>query len=186
MMWSVAERCQVSESFVIAVAGVAGSGKTTLGRALASAFRAPLLDLDAITNPLLDRIPGSTLQGHWLSSPHRGAIREGRYAALREVARDVVGTAGAAVLVAPFTAELTGGPEWRALCDAVGPSSVDLIQIIGDPKLFALRRAARGEARDDYRPADHASPQPAVPVIPIDARLPTEQQVERVRQLLGR
>lgn len=185
MMWFVTERCQVHKPLVIAVAGVAGSGKTTLGRALASAVRAPLLDLDAITNPLLERIPDGALEGHWLSSPHRRAIRDGRYAALRAVARDVVGTAGAAVLVAPFTAELMGGPEWRALCDAVGPASLNLVQIVGDPKLFALRRAVRGEARDQHRPADHVSGPPAVPVIPVDARLTTEQQVKLVRRVLG-
>ena len=43
---------------VVAVAGVAGSGKSTLGRALAVGLGLPLLDLDAVTNPLLDRLVG--------------------------------------------------------------------------------------------------------------------------------
>src|SRR6185437_16887052 len=99
----------------IAVAGAAGSGKSTLGRALATALGLPLLDLDAVTNPLLDRLVGPVLPAHWLAAPHGELIREARYAALRAVAHDVVATAGGAVVVAPFTAELTGGSEWTAL-----------------------------------------------------------------------
>src|SRR5438093_9755455 len=74
-------------SVAIAVAGVAGSGKSTLGRALATVMCLPLLDLDAVTNPLLDRLAGPALRGHWLESPYGRDIRDGRYAALRAVAR---------------------------------------------------------------------------------------------------
>src|ERR1700754_3340190 len=111
--------CQGGPPVTLAVAGAAGSGKSTLGRALATALRLPLVDLDAVTNPLLDHLVGSVFPAHWLAAPHGELVREGRYAALRAVAHDVVATAGGAVLVAPFTAELTGGSEWTALLAAV-------------------------------------------------------------------
>src|SRR4051794_41861339 len=84
----------VGDTAVVVVAGVAGSGKSTLGRELATAMRVPLLDLDTLTNPLLDRMVGPVLPAHWLAAPHGELIREGRYAALRAGARDVVGAAG--------------------------------------------------------------------------------------------
>ena len=53
--------CQGGHPGTVAVAGVAGSGKSTLGRALATALHLPLVDLDAVTNPLLDRLVGPVL-----------------------------------------------------------------------------------------------------------------------------
>ena len=185
-MWRSATGCQPAESVVIAVAGLAGSGKSTLGKALAVALPAPLLDLDSMTNPLLDAIPDETLGGHWLASPHSGAIRDGRYAALRAVARDVVGTAGQAVLVAPFTAELQGGADWELLRAAVGTADLCVVHIAGTEELFASRRADRCEVRDQHRvPAPPASP-PAVPVVTVDGELSTGQQLLRVLAALGR
>jgi mannitol-1-/sugar-/sorbitol-6-phosphatase len=182
MMWRSATGCQPRDALVIAVAGVAGSGKSTLGRALAIALKAPLLDLDALTNPLLDALPADTLGGHWLSSPHRAAIRDGRYAALRSVARDTVTTVGRAVLVAPFTAELAGGAAWDQLVDAVGIRSATGLRVVhltGDEDLFARRRAGRGEVRDRHRRPPGPVPV-AVPVLEVDAELTTDQQVVRV------
>jgi mannitol-1-/sugar-/sorbitol-6-phosphatase len=175
------------EAFVIAVAGVAGSGKSTLGRALAAALHLPLLDLDAVTNPLLDRLVGPVLPGHWLAAPHGELIREGRYAALRAVARDVVATAGGAVLVAPFTAELAGGTAWRELAAAVAPAEVRVVHLDGDPALLARRRAERGAPRDAHRPADAAESEasPAVPRIAVDAALTPGQLLARALRALG-
>ncbi|TAM66955.1 MAG: HAD family hydrolase [Microbacteriaceae bacterium] len=174
----VHDSCQVA-SRSIAISGEAGGGKSTLGRALALELRLPLIDLDSVTNPLLDALPASQ---HWLTGPDAGAIRDGRYAALRAVAQDVITTAGGAVLVAPFTAELGGGAAWDALQDACGP--VQLVHIIGDPVLFAARRSGRGAARDAYR-ADQPAPEVRVPVIEIDADLTTMQQLARLLPALG-
>ncbi|WP_438354380.1 HAD-IA family hydrolase [Microbacterium sp. CJ88] len=174
----------MSDPAVIVVAGVAGTGKSTLGRALATRLRMPLLDLDAVTNPLLDALPASVFDGHWLSSPLAGAVRSGRYAALRAVAADAVATAGGAVLVAPFTAELRGGAEWGALVAAVAPVPVRVVHLTGDAGLLAARRGLRGEERDAHRPEVEPLP-PAVPVIPIDAELTTTQQLLRLLPALG-
>lgn len=176
--------CQMDRSIVIAVAGVAGSGKTTLGRALARELRMPLLDLDAVTTPLLESLPTAALGGHWLASEHGPAIRDGRYAALRAVTADVIDSAGGAVLVAPFTAELRGGEAWHELVRAVAPADLRMVHLDGDAQLLGARRAARGEERDRHRP-DVAPDPPAVPVIRVDAELTTAQQLSRLLPLLG-
>lgn len=169
---------------MVAVAGVAGSGKSTLGRELAVRLRAPLIDLDAVTNPLLEALPADALGGHWLSSPHASAIRDGRYAALRAVAADAVATAGAAVLVAPFTAELKGGAAFDLLAAAVAPARLLIVHLAGDENLLASRRAQRGEDRDAHR-TDVGSAEALVPVIAVDAELSTAQQMARVLPHLG-
>ncbi len=184
-MWPSSTDCQPAETLVVAVAGVAGSGKSTLGRALATALGAPLLDLDSMTNPLLDRLPPGALGGHWLVSPHGAAIRDGRYAALRAVTRDTVATAGRAVLVAPFTAELRGGEPWDLLRRAAGAAGLRVVHIDGDADLFAARRAVRAEERDRHRIAPPPAPPPAVPVVTVDGALTTDQQVGLVLGALG-
>jgi sugar-phosphatase len=185
MMWRSLTACQPADPFVVAVAGVAGSGKSTLGRALAATLTAPLLDLDSVTNPLLDRLPVDSIGGHWLASPHSGTIRAGRYAALRAVARDTVTTAGRAVLVAPFTAELLGGEEWDLLGEAVRPADLCMVHLTGDEDLFAARRARRAESRDRHRTPQPPAPPPAAPVVTVDAELTTAQQLLRVLTALG-
>ena len=186
MMWPSSKDCQPVAPLVVAVAGDAGSGKSTLGRAVAAALGAPMLDLDSITNPLLDRLPADIFGGHWLASPHSDAIRDGRYAALRAVTRDTLSTAGQAVLVAPFTAELRGGKEWDLLCEASGTAGLRMVHIDGDADLFAVRRAQRSEERDQHRtPRPPAAP-PAVPVLAVDGELTTDQQLRRVLAALGR
>lgn len=176
--------CQPRPSIALVVAGTAGSGKSTLGSALARSLRAPLLDLDSLTNPLLDGLH-EVLDEHWLSGPHGARIRDGRYAALRRTAADVLDSAGLAVLVAPFTAELHGGDEWARLLAELAPARVQMIHLDGDPELFAARRALRDEQRDAHRPPGPEESVIGVPAIRVDAELATEQQLVSVLAELG-
>jgi len=176
--------CQIPDPLAVVVAGTAGSGKSTLGRAIAEALRAPLVDLDSVTTPLLDELPPDALGGHWLTSPHAPAIRAGRYAALRATAADALSTTGRVVVVAPFTAELTGGAEWAALRAALSPAQPHVIHVDGDPTVLASRRSARGASRDAHRPDTHPVA-PAIEVTAVDAELSTPQQLARVLPALG-
>ncbi len=192
MIHSVDRTCQApapsdrTSQAVVAIAGSAGSGKTTLGRALASALGRPILDLDTLTNPLLDRLPLRGVDGHWnTDGPHRVAVRDARYAVLRSAAGDLVAVGQSPILVAPFTAELSGGDAWRALVDAVAPASVTVIHLTGTPELLESRRAHRGADRDRQRPQVDPTAEVAVEVIGIDAALTTDQQVFRVQRALG-
>jgi len=177
--------CQIPDPLAVVVAGTAGSGKSTLGRAIAETLRAPLVDLDSVTTPLLDALPASALGGgHWLTSPHASAIRAGRYAALLATAADALATAGRVVIVAPFTSELSGGTDWQTLVAALTPAEPHVVHVDGDPAVLASRRTARGASRDAHRP-DVAPAAPAIPVIAVDAELSTAQQLSRVLPALG-
>lgn len=167
------------------MAGPAGSGKSTLAGALALRLRLPLLDLDTLTNPLLDGLPASAFAEHWLSPVYGTTVRDARYRTLRAVAAEVTATAGGAVLVAPFTTELAGGAAWRQLRAVVGDPDPLVVWIRGDAELFARRRAGRGAARDEHRPDGPAPAPPVVDHLPIDAELTTPQQVLRVLRSLG-
>jgi len=176
--------CQMSDPLAVVVAGTAGSGKSTLGRAIAQTLRAPLIDLDSVTTPLLEALPADTLGGHWLTSPHATNIRAGRYAALRTTAADALSTAGRVVVVAPFTAELSGGTEWDALVAALAPAEPHVVHVDGDPAVLASRRLSRAAARDAHRPETPPTV-PSIPVATVDAELSTAQQLARVLPALG-
>lgn len=159
---------------VWAVAGPAASGKTTLARALATRLDAVLLDLDTVTNPLLEALAGDLAPGgHWNDPRLRPKVRPARYAALLAVAADQV--THDVVLVAPFTAELRGGPEWAALLAAVSPAVPRVVWLDGSPALLAARREARGEPRDRFEPAPRE--QPRVPHQRLDAAATTGAQL---------
>lgn len=179
-------RCEAVSPLVIAVAGEAGSGKSTLGRALAERLRLPLLDLDTLTTGLLDRLHGPVFDQHWLAPSHGRVVREARYEALRATARDVVDTAGGAVLVAPFTSELAGGAEWDRLRAAVAPAEPRMLILHGSAELFARRRSDRRAERDAHRADVRSTARPTVPHVAVAAELTVEQQVFRVCRALGR
>ncbi len=170
---------------VIAVAGPAGSGKTTLGRALAMALGLPLLDLDQLTNPLLDRLTGAGPGGQWLAATDASVVRDGRYAALRATAADIVSVGVGVVLVAPFTSELAGGDAWTLLNHAVEPSRLTVVHLSGPPALLQARRQQRAEARDTFRHNEPAPPAPVVEHLSVEAAWTTDQQLSRVLNLLG-
>lgn len=167
------------------VAGAAGSGKTTLGRALARRVGAALLDLDSVTNPLLDGIADLVApDGHWNEPHRRERVRPARYAALLATARDQVQAGVHVVLVAPFTAEMRGGAEWEALRAALDPTAVRIVWLRADPDLLAARVALRGERRDVGRAAAVVTP-PVVDHVAVDAAAGTAEQLAAVLAATG-
>jgi sugar-phosphatase len=158
------------------VAGPAGSGKSTLGRALARRRGAVLLDLDTVTNSLLDALGPDQADGHWNDPGRRDDVRPARYATLLAVAAEQV--VDEIVLVAPFTAELRGGQEWSALLAAVAPAVPRVVWLDGSPALHEERRAARGEPRDRFPVVPQAVP--AIPHRRVDAAAPTSDQLAAV------
>jgi sugar-phosphatase len=170
---------------IVVVAGPAGSGKSTLGLGVARMLGLPLLDLDTLTNPLLDSIAPTFLGGrHWNDASLRDVVRPARYRALLAALADQVLAGGGAVVVAPFTLELTGGPEWDALVDAAGGAPT-VLWMRASPELLAERRAGRTADRDAHIVDAPSGTAPAVPHHLIDAVLATGQQLSTARRLLG-
>lgn len=165
---------------ILVVAGPAGSGKSTLGRQLAKALRLPYLDLDTITNPVLEALGDCFReQLHWNDYRLRHVIRPARYRALRETLAEQVAVGIGAVVVAPFTAELRGGAEWDELVESAGSVPV-VVWVSASPTLLAQRRAARAADRDAHIfDASGAAP-PRVAHLAVDAALSTAAQVKVV------
>lgn len=168
---------------IVIVAGPAGSGKSTLGLELARSQGLPLLDLDTITNPLLDSLAPLMFSGkHWNDANFRDLVRPARYAALLATIVDQRLTDVGAVVVAPFTRELDGGAEWKALVSAAGGEPT-VIWLKASPELLTVRRSRRGADRDAHV-VNSASGTPAVPHLAVDAELATPQQLAVARRFL--
>jgi sugar-phosphatase len=182
----------VNELFMIA--GPAGSGKTTLGVALASRLGAPHLDLDDVTGDLVGRF----LAEH----PERTepeallALRDLRYAQLAETARLLMSGESSSdlVLIAPFTVEISSVDRWgRWLADVGVPSaSAHLVWLTLPPGERLRRMAARGASRDAAALATAGSgddmPEPAPPGVPclaVDALLAVGEQADIAMQRFG-
>lgn len=163
------------------VAGRAGVGKSTLGRALAARTGAVLLDLDTVTNGLLNGVfPATGMPGHWNDDRYRGWVRPARYAALLDVAVEQVGLGRDVVLVAPFSSELAGGPEWDALHDGLAPAVLHVVWLHASEEVLSRRVLERGEPRDSAVAERHAALTPVVPHLALDATTATDQQVAQV------
>jgi len=168
----------VSVPPVVVVAGPAGAGKSTLGRELARRTGGVLLDLDTLTNPLLDRLEVGS-PGHWNDPSMRELMSPARYAVLLAMAREQTDLGLDLVLVAPFTAELAGGPEWDQLCAAVTPAEPRVVWLQVSPDLQEARKRERADPRDAWSvPSTPAAP--VVSHVAVDATLPTDAQVDLV------
>lgn len=170
---------------VLVIAGGAGSGKTTLARAVCAATGARMLDLDAVTADLVTgamaRRPGES-EAEVLAS-----LRDERYALLLDAARrDRLETD--VVIAAPFSREVADADGWSGLVQAVGGGPVALVWIEVDPQERARRLRLRGASRDAHLLDAQAAPDvapPGVPHLAVAAELPTAVKVELVRSQFG-
>ncbi len=134
---------------VLCCAGPPGSGKSSVGAALACRLRCAVIDQDSATNPLMEQIALAAGIPFDLDAPRlRGPVRDARYACVTAVARDNARVGVPTILVAPFTAELRDADAHRRLAEAVAPGVLQLVLVDTPAVIRAARTAARGAARD--------------------------------------
>ncbi len=173
---------------IYVVAGVAGGGKSTFGRALAARCAAALLDQDILTNPLMVQIARMAgAADHDLDHPALAAadVRRARYQCLLDTAQSNLAIGRSVVLIAPFTAEIGGPDAWSATFGHFAPTRVALLWVSVPPDVAAQRRRTRALPRDlaaERTPL--ASIAPAVPFIAVDGTLPTPVALERTARRL--
>ena len=173
-------------------AGPPGSGKSTLGRAVAARIGACLLDLDTATNPLIAQIAALTVAGDDLDHPSlRGAVRDARYRCLTDLAAENVQVGRSVVLVAPFTREGADAEAWQQLAQAMSPAAASLIWVDVPPAVALQRRQQRGHARDQTASSLTGQglvgefPRPVVDHMLANGAAPTKVEAERLAGLLG-
>ncbi|MDQ1582226.1 MAG: hypothetical protein QOF36_280 [Microbacteriaceae bacterium] len=177
----------------ILVAGVAASGKSAFGRALAARLRWTLLDLDTLTSPLVVYAGGegavpATDAPRATANPHptgRTELDRARYACLYNSARENLKLGQSVILVAPFTAERNQPREWGDVPRRLGirPDQVQLIWLDTPIREVARRMSQRDASRDAGKlallsAADAVAP-PPVDHVRLDGMLAPVQQVEQ-------
>src|SRR4051812_44648377 len=99
----------------VLLAGWPGSGKSTVGQALARRLRATLVDQDAVTGPLVavvaDLVGVHDLDDERLAGP----TRQPRYQTIVHVAEENLRIGNPVVLVAPFSLERRDLHTWESL-----------------------------------------------------------------------
>ncbi len=149
-------------SLAYVVAGPPGSGKSTLGRALASVTGAVLIDQDVATNPLMAALAALVGAGDDLDHPAlRGPVRQARYQCVIDIASDNGKLGRDVVLVAPFTAESSGAAAWSELAGGLSPARVVLVWVTVPAEVALARRVHRDTPRDRAARLDPAPPRPA-------------------------
>ena len=173
---------------VYVVAGPAGSGKSTLGRALAAHTGSAVLDQDIATNPLMAQLARLVGAGDDLDHPGlRGPVRDARYQCLFDVAADNVGVGRDVVMIAPFTRECSNRQAWSLLADQVGDAHVRLVWVTVPPEVALARRIARNLARDRTAGAvPPPTPAPVVEYIEASGSADPALEAARVAALIGR
>lgn len=143
------DRTKGARRVTYVVAGPAGSGKSTLGRALAEVTGSVLLDQDVATNPLMAQLAVLVGAGADLDHPGlRGPVRTARYRCLTDIAVDNRRIGNDVVMVAPFTSECSDPHAWAELARQLEPSVVHLIWVTVPPEVAMARRQQRNLARD--------------------------------------
>lgn len=174
---------------VLVVAGPAGSGKSTLGRSLAAACGAVLLDQDIATNPLMAQLARLIGAGDDLDHPGlRGPVRRARYQCLIDIAVDNGRLGRTVVMVAPFTIESADRRHWAELVRQLSPAQVELIWVTVPSEVARERRRRRNLPRDRAAALD-ASPvaaaDPVVPHLAASGSVAPDREALRLLALLG-
>ncbi|MFG1922138.1 AAA family ATPase [Cryptosporangium sp. NPDC048952] len=161
--------------------GAPATGKTTVGRLVAGALRAAILDQDVVTGPF---VVGADLDG-----AAGAALRAARYESILATAADCLSVGTSAVLVAPFTTERSDSGAFGVLVErfaAVGASTT-LVWLTAPADILIARMSSRGAERDAGKLADPSAyfragllDAPAVPHVRIDATQDPVAQLENI------
>lgn len=172
------------------ISGPAGAGKTTTGRAVARHLGAALLDLDTLTNPLVDLLAEDLgVVGDYADPALASRVREPRYEALIATAVDCLNAGCAVVVVAPFTRERTDPGRLERLEHRLRTAGGEPVMAWLDApaEVRRQRMGRRGAARDAAfvaRPDDeHPAADTAAPVgehLVVDATAATSDQVAHI------
>lgn len=165
----------------VLLAGWPGSGKSTVGRALARRLRATLVDQDTVTGPLV-AVVGDLVGVHDLDDERlAGPTRQARYDTVVHVAEENLRIGTPVVLVAPFSLERRDLHAWESLerrLRAAGGAPL-LVWLQLEPAAVVRRLHARGAARDLVKLADPAAfvaglldAEPVGPHLVVDAERP--------------
>lgn len=179
--------------WVILVTGPPGSGKSSVGAALARHLGAALLDQDSMTNPLVDVVARSIGATSYDDPALSALVREARYECVFSAALDCVRSGTNSVLIAPFTQERRHLDTWQQLATRIsqagGKPAMAWIRIDADE--LSRRLSRRGATRDanklenlqNYLAGLDLAP-PVGPFVEVDAHSTIKQQVKDLAQEL--
>ena len=183
------QNARVVDVFVIA--GAAGSGKTTFGRALAKRLALSHLDLDEVTAPLVENFR-ATHPEHDEPEALR-VLRDDRYRELQRAAVMATSNGQSVVVTAPFTSEVSSPERWLGFTSNFGSlSTVQLIWLEVTREERLRRLTSRGASRDAPLTSGGSGADGLPPVIPpvvghlrIDAELTNEEKIALVLSRFG-
>ncbi len=145
-------------TYVVLVAGYAGSGKSEFSRRVSEGLSWPLLDKDSISGPLVEglisRITGDPNDRH--SQQYLNLVRPLEYQALLDTTLDNVRAGMSAVVTAPFLLEL-GNPQWvsslRNMLKTLD-AKLHIVWVDCDEHMMRARITQRGAGRDTWKLAN--------------------------------
>ena len=150
---------EAAELPAVLLTGWPGSGKSTVGRVLASRLGAALVDQDTVTAPLVSVVANlvgvDDLDDARLAEPTRAA----RYETIVALAEENLRVGLPVVLVAPFSRERRDLHAWETMDRRlrVAGGSPLLVWLHLEPTAVVARLQARGAARDLAKLADPIS-----------------------------
>lgn len=166
------------QRLALAITGAPGSGKSSTGRELAALMGAALLDLDTLTNPMVDVVMDALGGQGYDDARVAPLMRRARYECLIGAAEDSLRAGTSVVMVAPFTAERSDLQAWSTLSgrlEAAGGQPQLVWVQIGPEELahrLTLRQASRDRSKlddlDAYISQVDLDP-PQVPHLAVDA-----------------
>ena len=145
----------MSEALFVIVCGLAGSGKSEVGRRLARELDASVLDKDTLSRgfveALLEKL-GQTPDDRE-SAAYLQSVRPLEYAQLERAALENLDCGNSVIVTAPFVSEMAD-PEWYETmadrADARG-ARVEIVWVRCDPSSMQRYLADRGAARDRWK-----------------------------------